>query len=114
MTTSPEMTPRVTMDLQAAQSATYRERGVARYAVDFANAVANHPAGVLDQVLIRDDLAPIGQIEGLVATGVVTNRADWSTRSGGVFHALSPFDLDVPLRLVWPRPAFAHRWPATP
>ena len=54
--------PRVTLDLQAAQSTTYKERGVARYALDFATALAAHPAAVLEQVLVRHDLAPLGQM----------------------------------------------------
>ena len=82
---------------------------MARYAVDFATAVARHPAHVVEQLLIRDDLPPVGRIEGLIAAGLVTNRAAWATE-GGIFHALSPFDLDVPLGLVWPRPAFARGW----
>ncbi|HWD56578.1 MAG TPA: glycosyltransferase [Acidimicrobiales bacterium] len=97
--------PRVTLDLQAAQSATYKERGVARHALDFAHAVATHPAGVLEQVLIRDDLPPVGRLESLVAAGLVTKRARWGSENG-IFHALSPFDLDVPLGLLWPRSAF--------
>ncbi len=110
MNARPAVVPRVTLDMQAAQSATYKERGVARYALDFATAIARHPARVLDQVLIRADLPPVGRIESLIAAGVVTNRAAWGTE-GGIFHALSPFDLDVPLGLVWPRPAFKRGWP---
>ena len=107
MNAKPAVVPRVTLDMQAAQSATYKERGVARYALDFATAVAGHPAHVVEQLLIRDDLPPVGRIESLVAAGLVTNRPAWGSE-GGIFHALSPFDLDVPLGLVWPRPAFAR------
>jgi glycosyltransferase involved in cell wall biosynthesis len=98
----------VVIDLQAAQSATYRERGVARYALDFTTAVAAGDARLVDQVLIRDDLPPVGRTERLVAAGVLTTTPEWG--GGGVFHALSPFDLDVPLGRLWPRPAAAAGW----
>ena len=64
--------PRHTGHAGRAEPRRSKERGVARYALDFATAVAGHPAHVVEQLLIRDDLPPVGRIESLVAAGLVT------------------------------------------
>ncbi|HET9075643.1 MAG TPA: glycosyltransferase [Acidimicrobiales bacterium] len=97
---------RITLDLQAIQSASYRERGIARYSLDYTLALHRHAPAVFRQVLIRHDLPPAGGLEPLVTDGLVTAEADWSG-PGGVFHVLSPFDLDVPIERLWPREALA-------
>jgi glycosyltransferase involved in cell wall biosynthesis len=94
----------VVLDLQAVQSATYRERGVARYALDFATALARSQPEVLDQVLVRPDLPPASGAQALVDAGLVTTTPRWGP-PGGILHALSPFDLDTPIRRLWPREA---------
>jgi glycosyltransferase involved in cell wall biosynthesis len=91
------------LDLQAVQSPTYRERGVARYALDFATALARTAPDLLDQVLVRPDLPAVTGHEP-VLDGVLTSSPRWD-RAGGVFHALSPFDIETPVREVWPREA---------
>jgi len=96
----------VLLDLQASQSPTYRERGVARYSLDFARALAAETPDVLDQVLLRADLGPVGGLDALLEQGVLTTKPDWD-RPGAVFHVLSPFDLATPVRRIWPRPASA-------
>jgi glycosyltransferase involved in cell wall biosynthesis len=93
----------VVLDLQAVQSPTYRERGVARYALDFAAAMARTAPDLLDQVLVRPDLPAISGHDP-VLDGVLTSSPRWD-RAGGVFHALSPFDIGTPVRQVWPREA---------
>ena len=50
--------PPVVLDLQAVQSPTYRERGVARYALDFATALARTAPDLLDQVLVGPTSLP--------------------------------------------------------
>jgi glycosyltransferase involved in cell wall biosynthesis len=92
------------LDLQAAQSPTYRERGVARYALDFTVALVRTAPELVDQVLVRPDLAPLSGLAEALGPDRVTTRADWS-RPGGVFHALSPFDIGTPVRELWPREA---------
>jgi glycosyltransferase involved in cell wall biosynthesis len=91
------------LDLQAVQSPTYRERGVARYALDFATALARTAPDLLDQVLVRPDLPAVTGHEPAL-DGVLTSSPRWD-RAGGVFHALSPFDLETPVRELWPREA---------
>jgi glycosyltransferase involved in cell wall biosynthesis len=92
----------VILDLQAAQSPTYRERGVARYAVDFTDALVRTVPDLVDQVLLRPDLPPLNDLPEALGRGPLTTAADWS-RLGGVFHALSPFDIATPVREIWPR-----------
>ena len=92
------------LDLQAAQSASYRERGVARYALDYTLALAHTTPELLGKVLVRSDRSPIPELQPLVDRGVATTSPDWSG-TGGIFHALSPFDIATPVREVWPRQA---------
>ncbi len=74
---------------------------MARYAVDFAASLVETVPEMVDRVLIRPDLAPLTGLPEALA-GVVTDQPDWS-RPGGVFHALSPFDIATPVRSIWPR-----------
>ena len=94
----------VVLDIQAAQSPTYRERGVARYALDFTAALIRTAPDLVDQVLVRSDLPPVTALPEALAGGVVTAVPRWD-RAGGVFHALSPFDIETPVRRIWPREA---------
>jgi len=94
----------VVLDLQAAQSPTYRERGVARYALDYATALVQTVPELVDRVLTRSDLPPVTGVPEALTGGVMSDVPDWD-RAGGVFHALSPFDIDTPVRRIWPREA---------
>ncbi len=94
--------PPVVLDLQAAQSPTYRERGVARFAIDYAAALVQTVPELVDRVLTRPDLPPVTGLPEVLRTDVLTSVPDWS-RAGGVFHALSPFDIATPVRRIWPR-----------
>ncbi len=92
------------VDLQAAQSPDYRERGIARYGVELVNALVQMEPIPVDQVLVRSDLSPVHMPAPIEKSGALTTRPDWSER-GGIFHAVSPYDLEVPVRLIWPREA---------
>ncbi len=94
----------VVLDLQAAQSPTFRERGVARYALDYAAALVRTVPELIDQVLVRSDLPSITAAPEALTGAVMTALPDWG-RSGGVFHAMSPFDIETPVRTIWPREA---------
>jgi glycosyltransferase involved in cell wall biosynthesis len=91
----------VVIDLQAAQSVRHGERGIARYSVDLVRAIAAGHPDLVHEVLIDPHLPPVAGLEDL---GVpVVTVPTWSP--GGVFHILSPFELDVPVRRLWPRTA---------
>lgn len=92
----------VTIDLQAAQSPHYRERGIARYALDFTQAVAAKRPDVVAQVLLSARFERPAGVGALSAQVEVTHRPEWSS-AGAAFHALSPFELDIPVTELWPR-----------
>jgi glycosyltransferase involved in cell wall biosynthesis len=94
----------VALDLRAAQSRHYRERGIARYAVDFACAVVEHDPELVGSVIVDPDLPPVQGIDAIAASGRLTAPAAWKARER-LFHVMSPFDLDVPIRQLWPRRA---------
>ena len=77
---------------------------MARYALDFTAALIRTVPDLVDQVLVRSDLPPVTTLPEELADGVVTAVPRWD-RAGGVFHALSPFDIETPVRRIWPRQA---------
>ncbi|HEX6394482.1 MAG TPA: glycosyltransferase [Acidimicrobiales bacterium] len=94
--------PGVVIDLQAAQSPQYRDRGIARYALEFTEAVAQAHPGLVRQVLLNPRLPPVELPNGLIGSVPVGHNPEWPA-GGGVFHVLSAFELDVPLSELWPR-----------
>jgi glycosyltransferase involved in cell wall biosynthesis len=92
----------VLVDVQATQSASHRDCGVARYTADLAAALwRRHPA-LVHSFLLNPDLAPPGAVETLVASGrlVHSDRADVS--GARLLHVCSPFELEVPMSRLWP------------
>ncbi len=98
----------VVIDLQAAQSPGYRDRGVARYALDFTRAVVGRHPDSVNRVLLNSRLPPLGGLDALIASGKLSTVASWDG-DGGVYHAVSPFELDLPVATLWPRAASAQR-----
>jgi glycosyltransferase involved in cell wall biosynthesis len=97
----------VILDLQSIQSPDHRGRGIARYSYELAAAlVAGHP-DLVGRILLNPDLAPPGDIEPLLASGKVAYSGNDDAFPAGarIFHSLSPFELELPLRSVWPREA---------
>lgn len=90
---------RVVLDLRAAQSPHYRERGIARYAADLAASLAAGQPGRLGAVLVDGALAAPPMPPEVAR--LATSEPGWP--EGGVFHLQSPFELDVPVRRLWPR-----------
>jgi glycosyltransferase involved in cell wall biosynthesis len=94
----------VALDLRAAQSRHYRERGIARFAVDYACAMVEHDPELVGSVIVDPELPPIQGIDALAASGRLVAPAAWKARER-LFHVMSPFDLDVAIRQLWPRRA---------
>jgi glycosyltransferase involved in cell wall biosynthesis len=94
----------VIIDLQAAQSPHYRERGIARYALDYTAAVTSLAPDLFSQVLLNPRLPGPESVQHIRDHAEVTTEASWPAL-GGVFHALSPFELDIPVTQLWPRQA---------
>ena len=59
----------VLVDVQATQSASHRDRGVARYTAELAAALWRRIRPLVHSFLLNPDLAPPGSVEALVASG---------------------------------------------
>jgi len=94
----------VVVDLQALQSPDFRGRGIARYAYELAVALERHHPDMVCRYLLNPDLPPPADLGPLLGSG----KVDYCgvPDSARVLHALSPFELAVPMDRVWPR--WAH------
>jgi glycosyltransferase involved in cell wall biosynthesis len=95
----------VVVDLQALQSPDYRGRGIARYAYELALALEDGYPELVCRYLLNPELPPPGDLGALLGSG----KVDYAgvTESARVLHALSPFELGVPIDRVWP--SWAHQ-----
>src|SRR5579871_1013385 len=94
------------------QSAGYRERGVARYTQEFASALLQRHPDYIDRLLLNPELPPPSDAGALVASGRLTVEPGPAATNGAgpsIFHALSPFELSVPLPSLWPAWVSARR-----
>jgi glycosyltransferase involved in cell wall biosynthesis len=100
----------VVLDIQATQSAGYRERGVARYTQEFAQALLQRHPGYIDRLLLNPDLPPPSGAGPLVSSGkLMVDPGNGNGHGPAIFHALSPFELSVPLPAIWPAWVSARR-----
>jgi glycosyltransferase involved in cell wall biosynthesis len=95
----------VIFDLVAAQSPSYRGRGIARYSIELARALAQHHPELLSSIVVHPELAPVDGVEDLGRW--VTSSPEWA--EGSVLHMSSVIEPEVPVRVYWPREASAHR-----
>ena len=92
------------LDLQGAQSVDHRDRGVARYVVELAQALERRAPDRVGAYLLNPDLALPAGIEPLVASGKVRFvDEERAYDGGGILHLASPVELSLPIeRLVPP------------
>lgn len=97
----------VVLDLQALQSPDFRGRGIARYAKQFAEALERLAPDLVSRYLFDPAMPPPAEISELLETGKVGYAGAPQAMPGSarVLHALSPFELGVPIERVWPRAA---------
>jgi glycosyltransferase involved in cell wall biosynthesis len=98
----------VLIDVQATQSASYRDRGVARYTVELADALWRRDPALVHSFLLNPDLAPPGSIEALVATGRLMHSDRVDVTGARLLHLCSPIELDVPISRMWPARAVSR------
>lgn len=92
----------VVVDLRAAQSGGYAERGVGRYSTSLVEALLAHQGGVVSSVLVDADLS-LPERARRVMAAAPPGPVDWS--GARILHLTSPMELDIPLERLWPRAA---------
>jgi glycosyltransferase involved in cell wall biosynthesis len=95
----------VIFDLVAAQSPSYRGRGIARYSTDFVRAMVRYHPQLVHSIVVHPHLAPVQDLEDL--SPWLTTRPDW--QSASIIHLSSVFEPEVAVREFWPREASANR-----
>jgi glycosyltransferase involved in cell wall biosynthesis len=98
----------VLVDVQATQSASHRDRGVARYTTELASALWRGHAPLVHSFLLNPDLTPPGGVEPLVASGRLGYSDRGDLTDARVLHVVSPIELDVPISRLWPAAAAAR------
>ncbi|MDQ1480053.1 MAG: hypothetical protein QOI44_914 [Actinomycetota bacterium] len=92
----------VLFDVQATQSASHRDRGVARYTAELAGALWQRDPSLIHSFLLNPDLAPPGSVEALVASGRIVHSDRVDVDGARLLHVCSPFELEVPISRLWP------------
>jgi glycosyltransferase involved in cell wall biosynthesis len=98
----------VLLDVQATQSEGHRDRGVARYTAEFAEALLAGRPDLIGGFLTNPDLAPPGRVEPLIASGRLVSADDAAFVQARILHVASPFELDVTVRRLWPQAAVSR------
>jgi glycosyltransferase involved in cell wall biosynthesis len=99
---------RVVIDLVAPQSPSYRERGIARHGLNFAQALVERHGDLIERILLHPELPPAGGLDPLIASGKVGQGLE-GVGLGGIFHLTSAFEPEIPMRALWPRQASVRR-----
>ena len=95
----------VIFDLVAAQSPSYRGRGIARYGTELVRAIAHAQPDLVSAIVLHPGLPTPEGLDDLQEW--LTTEPDWGKAS--VLHLSSVFELEVPVRTYWPREAAYHR-----
>jgi glycosyltransferase involved in cell wall biosynthesis len=95
----------VIFDLVAAQSPSYRGRGIARYSVELTRAIVRRHPEIVNSIVVHPELEPPEGIDDLAEW--LTTKPDWG--SAEAVHLSSAFEPEVPVRVYWPREAASHR-----
>lgn len=95
----------VILDLVAAQSPSYRGRGIARYSAELARAMVQYHPELVSSIVVHPELSPAEDLDDLAPW--LTTGPDWA--EGSVLHMSSVFEPEVPVRTYWPREASSHR-----
>jgi glycosyltransferase involved in cell wall biosynthesis len=95
----------VIFDLVAAQSPSYRGRGIARYSTELVRAMVQYHPELVSSIVVHPELGPIDGTDDLAEW--LTTSPDWA--EGSVLHMGSVIEPEVPVRVYWPREASSHR-----
>ena len=103
--TKPAVRGGVIFDLVAAQSPSYRGRGIARYSIELTRAIVRRHPEIVSSIAVHPELEAPEGIDDLADW--LTTRPDWASAS--VVHLSSAFEPEVPVQVYWPREATLHR-----
>ena len=95
----------VILDLVAAQSPSYRGRGIARVSTELARSIVQRHPDMVNSIVVHPELDPPEGAEDLEEW--MTTSPDWS--EAAVVHLSSVFEPEVPVRVYWPREALSNR-----
>jgi glycosyltransferase involved in cell wall biosynthesis len=95
----------VIFDLVAAQSPSYRGRGIARYSTELVRAMVQYHPELVSSIVVHPELGPTEGTDDLADW--LTTSPDWA--EGSVLHMSSVIEPEVPVRVYWPREASSHR-----
>jgi glycosyltransferase involved in cell wall biosynthesis len=102
--------PTVLIDLIAAQSPSYRDRGIARYGLGSTAAMIARRPDLVAGVRVHPELPPASGLAAIEASGKVVTGLGASV-PGDILHITSVFEPEVPIRRLWPAAAMARRMP---
>ncbi len=94
----------VIIDLVAAQSPSYKGRGIARYSTELARSLVQRHPDMVSSIVVHPELDRPEGTDDL--HDWLTTAPDWSAAS--VVHLSSAFEPEVPVRIFWPREATSH------
>jgi glycosyltransferase involved in cell wall biosynthesis len=103
--TKPDAGGGVIFDLVAAQSPSYKGRGIARYSIELTRAIVKRHPEIVSSIVVHPELDPPEGTDDLADW--LTTKPDWAAAS--VVHLSSAFEPEVPVRVYWPREATTHR-----
>jgi glycosyltransferase involved in cell wall biosynthesis len=103
--TKPDAGGGVIFDLVAAQSPSYKGRGIARYSIELTRAIVQRHPEIVSSIVVHPELDPPEGTDDLADW--LTTKPDWAAAS--VVHLSSAFEPEVPVRVYWPREATTHR-----
>ena len=92
----------VAVDLVAAQSPSYRNRGIARHGLAYTEALLRRHPDLVGSVRLHPELPPVGGLDQVIASGRAKAWQDW-TGGESVFHLTSAFEPEMPAKVLWPR-----------
>ncbi len=99
----------ICLDVQGAQNAIHLDRGIPRFVVEHARALAACDPHMLHSVLLSPQRPLTGNVNWLLGSGLLAwatgdRRPTRRPRSEpSIYHVMSPFELDRPLDELWPQ-----------
>src|SRR5687768_17014438 len=95
----------IVFDIQAVQSRSHGERGIARYCLEVAHAIERIAPNHIDRYSVNPHRPIPASLEHLLRTGKVVRSAELAGSHLSLLHIGSPVELDLPVdEIVFGRP----------